>query len=124
MKHIRFADLAVIFITMIIIAGMSFAIYGNSGEASQVRIEGSQQQWVYPLDQDAQINIPGPLGDTEVVISQGHVHVHDSACRNKVCVTTGIIHRVGQWIICLPNDVFIRIEGALDDTTEVDDVAF
>ncbi len=124
MLRLRPADLVILLITIVIITGLSVSIYGRTGEASQVRIEGSGQEWIYPLDQDSWIHIPGPLGDTEVVIEEGKVHVHDSACRNKICVTTGIIERVGQWIICLPNDVFVRIEGALETEGEVDDVAF
>ena len=108
----------------VIIGIMSFQIYRNGSDASLVRIDAAGRQWIYPIDQNEQLFIPGPLGRTEVVIEDGHVHVPDSPCTNKICVSTGRIQRTGQWIICLPNDVFIRIEGALPGDGEVDDVAF
>ncbi len=118
------ADVIIIGVTLLVIAVISLQIYGNRSEASQVRIDAAGVQWIYPLEQDVRLIIPGPIGETEVIIEKGEVHVHDSSCRNKICVTTGEIHRVGQWIICLPNDVFIRIEGAEPADEEVDDVAF
>lgn len=118
------ADAAVIAVIVVFIVFISFQVYANRGEASQVRIDAQGEQWIYSLEADQRVMIPGPLGDTEVVIKDGQVHIPDSPCRNKICVTSGLIHRVGQWLICLPNDVFIRVEGEVPRDQEVDDVAF
>ena len=81
-------------------------------------------EWQYTLDEDRTLMIPGPLGQTEVVVSDGAVHVHDSPCRAKVCVAAGEINRVGEWIICLPNHVFLSIEGVMKEQSDVDAVVY
>lgn len=80
--------------------------------------------WVYSLDTDVHTHIPGPLSETEVIIQDGSVHIPASPCRDKICISMGQISRPGQWIICLPNDVFVRVEGVEAEDREVDDVAF
>ena len=72
---------------------------------------GAEQQWIYPLDSEATVRVPGPLGDTVVVIRDGAVQVASSPCPEKICIKTGRISKPGQWIACLPNRVFISIRG-------------
>jgi len=63
------------------------------------------------LSRDQTFAVPGPLGKTIVEIHDGHVHVSDSPCSNKLCVNTGRIKMTGQLIACLPNKVVVRIVG-------------
>jgi len=48
--------------------------------------------------------------------------VEDSPCRDKICVLGGWISHSGEWLACLPNSVFVRVEGA--DTGPVDAQTF
>ncbi|PKL26973.1 MAG: hypothetical protein CVV46_13925 [Spirochaetae bacterium HGW-Spirochaetae-2] len=53
----------------------------------------------------------------------GEAFVEDcDCCPLKICVSMGRIHRAGQWIICLPNQIFVWIEGTPSDTS-IDDIA-
>ena len=52
--------------------------------------------------------------------SQG-AHVSDVICPDKICVKTGVIDKVGQSIVCLPNKVQVFIEGSAE--TDVDYVS-
>ncbi|GAK48874.1 hypothetical protein U14_00085 [Candidatus Moduliflexus flocculans] len=63
------------------------------------------------LSKNQTFAVPGPLGTTIVEIHDGHVHVAESPCSNKLCVKTGRIHLTGQLIACLPNKVVVRIVG-------------
>jgi hypothetical protein len=47
-------------------------------------------------------------------IRDGSAWVVSSQCPNQICVRQGKISRPGQWIACLPNDIFIRISGQTD----------
>ena len=58
------------------------------------------------------------LGETIVAIESGGVHVVSSPCPEKICISMGTIRRPGTWIACLPNGLFIRIEG--EDAEELD----
>jgi hypothetical protein len=86
----------------------------REGELSVV-VGGSGQEWIYPLGEDRIVEIPGPLGSTVVEIQGGHVHIAASPCPNQTCVASGGIDAAGQWLACLPNQVFVRVEGRAED---------
>ena len=124
MKRVKAGDVAILIISLSIIA-LSFASFGDFSGKPEVHVRASGQRWVYDLSVDTFATFEGPVGETSIEISDGKVHVHDSDCRNKVCIAAGWISRPGQWIICLPNDVFILVEGAVEtEDGGIDDTAF
>ncbi len=90
-------------------------VYRSSGDDLVVVIGASSDEWIYPLGEDRTMEVPGPLGVTVVHIREGYVSVHTSPCVNQTCVSSGRISGAGQWLACLPNQVFVRIEGRNDD---------
>ena len=122
MKRIKAGDVAIILISSAIII-LSLTSFGRFSGKPEVHVRASGREWIYDISGDTPATFTGPVGETTIEINDGRVHVHDSDCRNKVCIAAGWIRRPGQWIICLPNDVFILIEGA-DEEGEVDDTAF
>lgn len=121
MNHLRLLD-ALIFIIALVIIALSFVAFGELGGRPEVHVRSSGKEWVYDLSVDAFATFEGPVGKTTVQIKDNKVRVVDSDCKNKVCIATGWVSRPGQWIICLPNDVFVLIEGSsvgedVDDTS-------
>ncbi|MGL5259417.1 MAG: NusG domain II-containing protein [Lachnospiraceae bacterium] len=47
----------------------------------------------------------------EVAIEEGFVFMKSSTCRDQICVNQGKIYEGYETIICLPNQVVIRIEA-------------
>ncbi len=78
-------------------------------------IDGPGGRWVYPLDRDSELRVPGPLGDTIIEIGGGRARIASSPCPDETCVAAGALSRPGQWSACLPNRVMLRIEGGTDD---------
>ncbi len=105
-------DLAILFASVLVTLGSFFLVYRSGNQDLHVVIEGPDQSWLYPLSAEETIHVPGKLGDTVVVIHNGAAHVESSPCRDKLCIAVGQISQVGQWTACLPNQVFVRIEGA------------
>jgi hypothetical protein len=124
MKHLRIGDLVVIITAIAVIIFASVSIYSEDGSVPVVQVRVEEQEWVYDLQVDRRVMIPGPLGETEMVIEDGHVHVHDSPCQSKICVATGEISQTNEWIICLPNKVFINITGSAETDREVDEIVY
>ena len=87
-----------------------------SGEARAL-IKGQGREWIFPLDAEETLAVPGPLGDTIVKISGNGVRVENSPCVNKTCVAQGAIGKHGSWAACLPNGVFILITIAGTETS-------
>lgn len=115
-------DWAALGLCLLAIAGFSIAAYGGRAASGEIVIEASGSKWIYPLGTDRRELIPGPRGDTVVVIEGGKARVADSPCPDKLCVHMPAISRPGQWIACMPNRVFVRVRGKDEQT--LDDVSF
>ena len=109
--RIRALDALIFLFALLIIGLISIQTYVRGQGVPEITITGPQDQWVYPLDSEATVSVPGPLGETVVAIQDGSVRVVSSPCPEKICVKTGRISRPGQWIACLPNRVFVAIRG-------------
>ncbi|MFP4562005.1 MAG: NusG domain II-containing protein [Spirochaetia bacterium] len=118
MRRFRLVDIAAILITIGVIAVISLQVYTGQGESQAIYIQSSEGKWVYPLDEEGTYGFQGPLGETIVAVENGGVRVVSSPCPEKICISMGTIHRPGSWIACLPNGLFLRIEG--ENTEELD----
>jgi hypothetical protein len=105
-------DLAALAAALAVIALVSVRAYGLQSGAAAVHLKAPGGEWVFPLDQDRTLSVRGPLGDTVVELRGGQVRVLSSPCSEQICVRTGAIARPGQWIACLPNRVFLDIQGS------------
>jgi hypothetical protein len=76
-----------------------------------VAVEGARNAWLFPVDTEETVVVPGPLGDTVVNIENGSAYVVSSPCANQLCVAQGKIHRPGNLVSCLPNRVVVTIQG-------------
>ncbi len=103
--------------TLIVLIGIFICFYSILGIRTAVKgdtiltIESPGGVWKYSLDKDGTYNIPGENGDSIIGIKDGKASFIESACPNKTCVLSAPVSRGGEWIGCLPNRVFIRIEG-------------
>jgi hypothetical protein len=88
-----------------------FVGYVKPYESVRVSIHGENDAWIFPLDAEVIVTVFGPLGDTAVEIHGNRVRVLSSPCLNQTCVAQGHIKAAGQWIACLPNNVFTVIES-------------
>lgn len=103
---------------------LTFSVYKNRSGEPVLHISVEEKEWIYDISIDREIQIPGPIGVTHIEVENGKVHVHDSPCTSKICVAAGWIDSPGEWIVCLPNRVFITIEGVTGKTQEVDDFVY
>lgn len=108
-------DIVVIVLAVTAIAIASISVYDKKNAAPEVVITGQDGEWIYPLKDDRRVEVKGPIGTTVVGIHDGTVCIEDSPCPNKTCVAAGAISEPGQWVACLPNQVFVRVEGSSDD---------
>jgi hypothetical protein len=123
LTHLKPLDFVVIAASLALTAFSAFVIYARPEAAGQVTIQGSNGVWVFPLDAGETVIVPGPLGDTVVEIRDHRAWVLSSPCDNQTCVAAGHIDSRGQWVACLPNKVFVAIEGT-DDKGTVDAAAW
>lgn len=100
-------------LTISVISG--FYIYGNRGSRLHLVIEAPSGSWIYDLNTDRTVDIPGPLGNTVVRIEGGTARITDSPCPNKTCIAAPPVAHKGDWNACLPNKVILRVDGEQAD---------
>ena len=115
MKGIRFLkplDIPVIGLAAALTLALAVMVYSGKSSASRVVIRSPDKTWFYPLNAEVQVDVAGAIGETVVQIHKGQVAIISSPCAGQTCVAAGALHKNGQWAACLPNRVFVLIEGA------------
>jgi len=119
-KLVRAGDIVVFIVLGASALFMIWAGAGSPKTAADVEIVVSGEvAHRAPLGQNFRYEAHGPLGETTVVCQDGYVWVADSCCPNKLCVRTGKVRATGQIIVCVPNEIVVRIVG----TGEIDAIA-
>lgn len=115
-------DFFFIVIVLAIATVSGILIYGNPSDTPQLVIEAPGGTWMYALDTDRTVEIPGALGNSIIRIEDDAARFLDSPCPNKTCVAAHPVSHTGDWNACLPNQVIIRVDGGETDE-EVDIIA-
>jgi hypothetical protein len=100
---------------MVAVAGLAAR---STGEAELVVIRSIEGRFLYPLDQDREIILAGPLGTTTVEIAGGQVRVAEDPGPLQICVQQGWIGSNGQWLACLPSRIFIEVTGPVNSDVD------
>jgi hypothetical protein len=69
----------------------------------------------YPLNKNRRVEVPGPLGISEVTIKEGRVRLQSSPCPHKTCMAMGDIGTEGGILVCLPNEIVVRVGNGQPD---------
>ncbi len=116
---LKFFDYVAIIFSLLITLGIGIYVYAGSNGPLRVRVQTDEGTFMYSLEQDRRIAAEGPLGTTYVEVHDGHAAVVESPCANKLCIQVGELYEHGDWSACMPNKVFVQIEGGSSES-EVD----
>jgi hypothetical protein len=105
-------DIPVIVLAVILTLIVAGAAYSDKTSSLRVIIKSSDKTWIYPLDAEERVYVDGSIGVTIVEIHGNKAAVVSSPCGGQTCVAAGGLHKNGQWAACLPNRVFLLVEGA------------
>lgn len=122
LRFLRPLDGFAILLSLFSLGAFSWYVYGAPRGEGALYIQNEAKVWIYPLNKDREVVVPGPLGNTRVRVDHGAAFVEHSPCRDKICVHMGRISRNGEWVACLPNRVFLRIDSTKEE--EVDASTF
>jgi hypothetical protein len=114
-----FAGDLVVLIVFIALSFFFFALGGSRGAAKFIEVEVSGRS-VLTIDRgDTGIReVTGPLGATRIEIRDRQVRVLSSPCPLKLCQRAGWIGTAGEMVVCLPNEVVVRLPGSLAGSTD------
>ncbi len=112
MKRIR-NDIILILIILVIAITFYFIYRSlNSSDNLVCKIYQDQElKYEIALDHEEIITLTTDDGKMIIVIETDGVYVKESDCPDKICVNQGKITRGGEIITCLPDRVYIKLEG-------------
>ncbi|MGP1595349.1 MAG: NusG domain II-containing protein [Treponema sp.] len=114
LRSLRIGDLIIFAVLVVVIFLTGIAVYGNGGKSGKLIVQTPSGTWIYPLDMPQTIKVPGARGITEIRIENNAAKIVSSACPNKTCTAAPALKKTGDWNACLPNKVFLHIDGAED----------
>ena len=111
-------DIPIIAIGLALTVLIASRVYGVKSTSARVTVRSGEKTWIFPLDGDEKLIVEGPIGETLIAISNGRAAIISSPCIGQTCVAAGEMHKSGQWAACLPNKVFLLIEGVSKDAID------
>lgn len=120
-----------IIIALILVIALGFWTYnnyiGNTRSVNNVVIEVDGKLYkkipISSLKKEQLIHIDLENNKhIDIVANETGTWIKDVDCPDKLCQKTGVISKIGQSIVCLPNRVVIYYEG--EESPEIDNVAY
>ena len=121
-KHKLFKplDYLILLISIVICILSIIYAFSNRGGTPHVIITTPQGEFMYQLDTDQVLEFEGHIGISQIEIVNGTARFLHSPCSNKTCVASMPISHNGEWSACLPNGIFMRIEGQSTNNSDID----
>lgn len=111
----KIRDIIIVVAVLCVSVLLGFVPISCGGEGDVFTVNDAGKITEYPLSADRTV----VLEHATVVVEGGTVRVEKSDCKDKVCENFGSISKAGESIICIPNRLYITVNG----TGEVDSVA-
>jgi hypothetical protein len=93
----------------------SFSLAWQAGVAEKAVIKrGGEVFAELDLSRNRSIEVPGPLGNTLIVVDKRRVRVVSDPGPRQYCVRQGWLARPGEIAICAPNQVSVQVQGGKD----------
>lgn len=83
----------------------------SAGSEIEILMDG-ESLGIYSLDQDQTIEIGGT---NRVVIAEGKARMEWADCPDQLCVHMNPIAKSGETLVCLPNEVIVRVVRAKEE---------
>lgn len=55
-------------------------------------------------------------GDMIFTVREGGISVTESGCPDKICMRTGSVSRIGEAIVCVPNQTAVTLKGGSEES--------
>lgn len=112
---LKLLDLVALLCSLGVAGAITRWVLGTRRGRPIIRVTSADDTWLLRPDTDQVLEVSGPLGNNRIVVRDGSVFVESAPCANQICVRTGRVSRPGQWIACLPNRVFVAVEGGAEE---------
>lgn len=112
------ADVIFVVLSLAAITFSFFQLKNNGNSEARLIITSPDREFVYPMNENTELQIEGEIGISIIKIQDNRAFFVDSPCPNHVCTDTPALRFNNDWAACMPNGIFIRIEGGSDFDSE------
>ena len=120
MKKIKY-DFILIF-ALLVLSGIIIFFMNNKKTGNSVQVyKNNELIATYPLDADNEYKIKNGNEYNILKIENGKAKIIKASCNNQICVHHKCVCKDGEEIICVPNNIIIRIVS--NEKGDVDAVA-
>ena len=109
--------------TVLLLAALClfFVLPKTKSEGNYVEVkQGNDVTGTYSLEKDGRYEIKTFYGTNVLVIKDGYAYMEEASCSDHICIKMGKISKTGETIICLPNEVFIKVVNKNGEGGEYD----
>ena len=119
-------DIILIIVLLVISIGglLAYQLFGkllDVDQAEVVVIMHGEEYGRYPLDENQEIVIKATHGNSILRIQDGKAKMISAGCPDQVCVEHAAISMGYDNIVCIPNEINVKIEGGQEG--ELDSIA-
>lgn len=108
---IKKGDVGILLIVLVL-AAVFYLFQGQRAGGETVYITVRGETTFYSLGQDTVIPLKSETDAyNTIVIRNCTVYMENASCPDQICVHHKTVSKDGETIICLPNQVFVRIES-------------
>lgn len=111
MALIRRGDWGVLLLGLLAVIALALHYWMSPSGQHLVIKRGGDVFLTASLQQPFSVNVPGPLGVTQVEVRDQRARVRSDPSPRQLCVRQGWISHEGEAAICLPNQVSVEIVG-------------
>lgn len=120
MKKLKY-DFILIF-ALLVLSGIIIFFMNNKKTGNSVQVyKNNELIATYPLDVDNEYKIKNGNEYNILKIENGKARIIKASCNNQICVRHKCVCKDGEEIICVPNNIIIRIVS--NEKGDVDAVA-
>ncbi len=110
-RYLRPGDWLTLLLGVVLI-GLMIQTFWQGGQADTVLIRAGGKVFLEaPLSRDREIEVPGPLGQTRILIEKNRARVAADPSPRQYCVRQGWLSRAGEVAVCLPNEISVELRG-------------
>lgn len=117
-EHLRFrkGDILAIATVVLIAVLVALCFLPKNGDVSVIAevYQGGNLVKSVSLDENTSFVISGKYINT-IIVENGKIAITESNCPGEDCVHSGAIHATGRSLVCLPNEVEVRVVNSPSD---------
>ncbi len=103
--------ISVVFVVICLGMHFTWKYYHSSGNVAVVTYNNKELKKI-DISKDRELLLKVGNSIIKIVVNEKRICIAESNCPENICVKTGWINKMGQYIVCVPNGIIVSIENS------------